>query len=68
MIEELAALGRLVSAVLGLAIYAFGWMTTYSWIKEINDEEWVRYVSIIWIITHLFLVILWLFWSWLYLI
>ena len=68
MVERLAVLGRFISVVLVLAMYACGWGITLSWIRRVNDEEWVKAISIIWIVIHSFLVILWLFWSWLYLI
>lgn len=61
---QLAAFGRLVSFFIVLGLYFSGWAIAASYFKGVNDETWVHIFTIIWVIVHIVMLVLWMIWSW----
>lgn len=64
MYMQLAALGRWISVAITLGLYFSGWTIAASYFKGVNDETWVHIFTIIWVVVHIVMLVLWIVWSW----
>ena len=56
---QLAAFGRWISFCIVLGLYFSGWAIAASYFKGANEETWVRIFTIIWVVVHIVMLVLW---------